>query len=98
MKSLGTRFACAVVAFALVFCGIALYRIWTASTAHVEDAITTQAAVGLAFDNAIQEYAEVIRLEQEKHVGKDDFLPQTMSTTYIGARSSKRCIAAFPIT
>ncbi len=87
MKSIGAQFSFAVAAFAVVFCGIALYRIRTASMEHVEDSITTQAALGLEFELAIQEYTdEMLRWKRKKPNARDDFLCETMPTPYIARK------------
>jgi signal transduction histidine kinase len=97
MKSIGAQFSFAVAAFAIVFCGIALYRIATASMEHVDDTITTQAALGLEFNLAIQEYTdEMLQLKQKKPVAKDAFLAETMPTEYIARKIFDKVQQKFP--
>ncbi len=97
VKSIGTQFSLAVAGFAIVFCGVALYRIGTVSMAHVDDAITTQAALGLEFNLAIQEYAnEMSRRERTKGVVKDDFLPETICTSCIARKIFEKVRRNFP--
>lgn len=87
MKSIGTKFSLAVSGFALVFSGVILYRAWFTTKAHTEELTSQQAALALEFDVAIRQYAgEAIRPAMEERVGKDEFVIEAMSTSFI-ARS-----------
>lgn len=87
MKSIGTRFSLVVGGLALVFSGIILYRAWSTTKAHTDELASRQAELALEFDLAIREYAgEAIRPAMEKRVGKDEFVIEAMSTSFI-ARS-----------
>lgn len=87
MKSIGTRFSLAVSGLALVFSGVILYRAWSTTKAHTDELASRQGELALEFDLAIRQYAaESIRPAMEKRIGKDDFVIEAMSTSFI-ARS-----------
>jgi signal transduction histidine kinase/CheY-like chemotaxis protein/HAMP domain-containing protein len=84
MKSLGTRFLLPVAGLAVLFSMFVIYQAYTASRQHANELIGQQAALALEFNLAIRDYAgKKIRPVMEGMVGKDDFIPETMSTSFI---------------
>lgn len=84
MKSIGTRFLLPFGLLAVAFSAFVLYRAHEMSRQHARTLISRQAALALEFNLAIREYAaEHIRPTVEKHVGKDAFTRETMSTSFI---------------
>jgi len=97
MKSIGTKFSVAVGLFAAVFCGIILYRAWWSAKSHVDDLTATAAQLALKFDLAIRKYAgEVIRPAMAARVGKDEFVVEAMSTSYIAREIFDEVRKEFP--
>ncbi len=97
MKSIGTRFSVAVGVFALIFSSVILYRTWSSAKAHTEELTATQAQLALEFDLAIRDYAgHVIRPAMASRIGKDEFVVEAMSTSYIAREVFQRVQAKFP--
>jgi signal transduction histidine kinase len=97
MKSIGTKFSVAVGVFAAVFSGIILVRAWWSAKSHVEDLTATEAELALQFDLAIRKYAgEVIRPAMAARIGKDEFVVEAMSTSYIARRIFEEVRKEFP--
>ena len=97
MKSIGTKFSLAVVGLALVFSGVILYRAWATARAHTEELTSQQAALALEFDLAIRQYAaEALRPAMEKYVGKDEFVIEAMSTSFISRSVFDKVQKHFP--
>lgn len=87
MRSIRTRFLLIVGVFALVFSGIVFWRIWSAIRGEMETLIARQGELALEFDVAIRQYVnETIRPAMEERVGKDEFVVETMSSSFV-ARS-----------
>ena len=97
MKSIGTRFSLAVGGLALIFSGIILYRAWSTTKAHTDELTSRQAELALEFDLAIRQYAaEAIRPAMEKRVGKDEFVIEAMSTSFISRSVFDKVHKKFP--
>ena len=97
MKSIGTKFSLAVVGLAFVFSGVILYRAWSTTKAHTDELTSQQAALALEFDLAIRHYAaEAIRPAMEKRVGKDEFVIEAMSTSFIARSIFDKVDDTFP--
>jgi signal transduction histidine kinase len=97
MKSIGTRFSLAVGGLALIFSGVILYRAWSTTKAHTDELTSRQAELALEFDLAIRQYAgEAIRPAMEKRVGKDEFVIEAMSTSFISRSIFDKVHKQFP--
>jgi signal transduction histidine kinase len=97
MKSIGTRFSLAVGGLALIFSGVILYRAWSTTKAHADELASRQAELALEFDLAIRQYAgEAIRPAMEKRVGKDEFVIEAMSTSFISRSIFDKVHKQFP--
>ncbi|MFV1967069.1 MAG: ATP-binding protein [Pirellulaceae bacterium] len=97
MRSIGTRFSIAVGVFAVLFSAIVLYRTWCSTRAHLEQLTSIQGELALDFDLAIREYvAESIRPEMARRVGKDEFVVEAMSTTFIARSVFEKVRQKFP--
>lgn len=80
-------FASCVFVIAIIFSGVLFYVTHKQSNSEISQLLNTQAKLGVQFDHAIRKYvAEYIRPFAQKHVGKDNFVPETMSTSFV-ARS-----------
>jgi hypothetical protein len=95
--NIGTKFSLAVSGLALLFCGVILYRTWSTTEAYTEELTWQQAALALEFDLAIRQYAaEAIRPAMEKRVGKDEFVIEAMSTSYISRQVFDKVDEKYP--
>ena len=72
------------ILLAVAFSAIALYHSYTVTRGHIAELIDRQSQLALRFDLAIRRYvAGHIRPEMEKHIGKNDFVPEAMSTSFV---------------
>ncbi len=97
MTSIGTRFSIWVAGFAVVFSALIVHRAWQTTREHVEQVASLQARLALEFDLAIRDYvAEHIRPAMAKRIGKDEFVVEAMSTSYIVRRVFAKVERQFP--
>jgi len=97
MKSIGTRFSVVVGIFALAFSGLVLGRTWFATRARLHELTLNQAELALAFDLAVRDYAaERIRPAMAARIGKDEFVVEAMSTSYIAREVFERVGKRYP--
>ena len=97
MRSIAARFSLVVGAFALIFSAITLYAAWSLAERHAVELTASQARLALEFDLAIREYAgEVIRPAMAKRIGKDEFVVEAMSTSYIARQVMEKVRREFP--
>ena len=97
MKSIGTRVAVVVGVLLTVVSIFAVYERWTTFRAHNEAMLDKQAALALEFDLAIRSYvADEIRPAMEKRVNKGEFIPETMSTSFVARNIFDRVRGKFP--
>jgi len=87
MKSTAAKFLIPAGVFMLAFSAFVLHRNYQVNQRQMHELLDQQASLSLAFDLAIREYvAEHIRPLAEQQLGADDFIPETMSTSFV-ARS-----------
>jgi two-component system, sensor histidine kinase len=97
MSSIGTKFFALVGAFALAFSTFLLGRTWLTTRSHLEELTAGQAKLALEFDQALRDYvARVIRPELQNRVGPDEFLVESMSTSYIARQVFEQVNREFP--
>ena len=97
MKSIGTRFCLFVGLFALIFSGIVLFRTWCSTRKSLERITDDQMRLALAFELAIREYiGERVRPEMASRIGKDEFIKEAMSTSYVARNVFERVREEFP--
>ena len=97
MKTLNFRFLLPFGLAAVLFSALVLYRAYTMSQRHAHELLSQQAALALEFNLAIRDYAaEQIRPVMERLVDKDEFLPETMSTSFISRRIFEMVRKKFP--
>ena len=97
MRSIGTKFSLGVGLFVLAFCSLALHRTWVASQAQTRTQMNRQAELALAFDLAVRGYvADEIRPRMAELIGPDEFVPETMSTSYVARQVFNRVRKDFP--
>jgi len=97
MKSLSAKFlfpfsVLTILIFALVF-----YVTYQASYRHAHQLVHNQLALALEFDLAVRTYAgDKIRPAMEKWVGRDGFIPEAMSTSFISRHIFEEVRKQFP--
>ena len=97
MRSITAKFLIPAGAFMLAFSAFMLHRNYRVNQQHMHELLHQQAALSLAFDLAIREYvAEHIRPVSERQLGKDDFVPETMSTSFVARSIFEKVRREFP--
>ncbi len=97
MTSIGARFSVVVGVFVIALSGFLLYRTWSSTRFRVEEVTSAQGKLALEFNLAIRSYAaESIRPEMEKRIGKDEFVVEAMSTSYISRSIFEKVTEQFP--
>jgi signal transduction histidine kinase len=84
MRTISARFSLLIGVFALSFCGFLCYLAWSSSRRHLEEQTAREGTLALEFNLAIREYvSKTIRPAFECRAGRDEFQPETMSSSYI---------------
>ncbi|UCG15173.1 MAG: DUF3365 domain-containing protein [Phycisphaerales bacterium] len=97
MRSITTRFLALVAVLAIAFTGLDSYWAYSHSRRHVVDAMSRQAALALEFDLAIRSYvAEEVRPTMEEYVGEEEFVPETMSSSFVARSIFEKVRKEFP--
>jgi hypothetical protein len=97
MKSIGTRFSIAVGLFAALFCGLLLARAWFSARRHAEELTAAEAELAMRFDLAIRKYVgDVIRPAMAARIGKDEFVVEAMSSSYVAREIFDEVRKEFP--
>lgn len=97
MKSIGAKFLLLIIFLSAVFSTVVLYRSWLMLSDQSERLLAAQAELALEFDMAIRDYVkQVVRPEFEQRVGKDVFVPEIMSTSYVARQIFDRMKERYP--
>ena len=87
MKSIATKSLVFIGIATILFSVFLLYHTYSLTNRWVREAVEKQASMALEFDLTIRRYvAEHVRPRMYELVGEDEFVPETMSTSYV-ARS-----------
>jgi two-component system, cell cycle sensor histidine kinase and response regulator CckA len=87
MRSIKTKFLFAIGIVTSLFSIFILYRAYSLTNERIKDGVKQEASIALNFDLAIRQYvAQNIRPLMYRLVKQDEFIPETMSTSYV-ARS-----------
>lgn len=87
MKSIATKFYLLIGGFLALFLVFFTYRTYTISKNYVNELVGHEAELALQFDLSIRKYvSQNVRPLMYKLVGNDEFIPETMSTSFV-ARS-----------
>ena len=87
MKSIRLQFLLATFGLAIAFCVIVVLQVYSSTRRSMEDAMARRTDLALEFDLAIRDYvATRIRPEMQCRVSEGEFIPETMSTSFV-ARS-----------
>ena len=97
MKSVGLKLFIIVAVFITLFSLFLFYRTYLISNEHVHQVVNQQADLALQFDLAIRNYVrEQIRPVMFEFVGEDEFIPETMSTSYVARSIFEETKKKFP--
>lgn len=97
MKSVGTRFLLPLGLLGIIFSIFILYRTFQESQNHINELVNKQAALIKEYNLAIRGYAgDKIRPVLESLVDENEFIPETMSTSYISRSIFERVREKFP--
>ncbi len=97
MRSVGTRFLLPVGMLTALFAAFVVYRAYMESQRHTDRLIREQAALAMKFNLAIRDYAgEKIRPAMERLLDRDQFDPETMSTSFISRSIFDKVRKDFP--
>jgi signal transduction histidine kinase/CheY-like chemotaxis protein len=97
MKSIGTRFCLFVALFAIVFASIVILRTSRSTENSLKEITNDQVRLALAFDVAIRDYiGQEVRPVVSDLLEPDDFIKQTMSTSFVAREIFDRVRDEFP--
>ncbi len=84
MKHIGTKLLLFISGTFLLFSSFLLYRTYHVSKYYVDEIVKQQADLALQFNISIRQYVEdEIRPVMYEQLGKNKFIPETMSTSFI---------------
>ena len=96
-KSISIRLLVVVGGIVTFFSGFVLYGTWSQNRSQMHELLAKQSELALQFDLAIREYAaESIRPFAEQHVGREEFIPETMSTSFVARSIFEKVHKKFP--
>jgi hypothetical protein len=96
-KSIGIKFLVLVGILIIIFSSLVVYSTWSHSNAHTRRLLDSQAEMALQFNLAIREYVvESIRPFTEQYVHQDEFVPETMSTSFVARSIFEKVRSRFP--
>jgi signal transduction histidine kinase/CheY-like chemotaxis protein len=97
MKSVATNLLISIGLPAVLFSSFILYNTYSLNNKRVTEVVENQASMALKFDLAIRKYvANNIRPLMYKLVGEDEFVPETMSTSYVARTIFEDVRSEFP--
>jgi len=97
MNRLSTKFFITVGLFTGLFSLFLLHRTYVISTRNVREIAGQQAELALAFERSIRKYVdEKIRPVMYEYVDEDEFIPETMSTSFVARAIFEDVQKAFP--
>ena len=97
MKSIGLKLFIIVAVFVTIFSLILFHRTYIISNEHVYQVVNQQADLALQFDLAIRSYVKNhIRPVMYEYVNEDEFIPETMSTSFVARSIFEETKKKFP--
>jgi methyl-accepting chemotaxis protein len=97
VKSVGTRFLLPFGVLGVLFTIFILYGTYKQSQRYANELVAQQAALATEFNLAIRDYAaDKIRPIMEGFVDKEEFIPETMSTSFISRSIFEEVRRKFP--
>ncbi len=97
MKSIKTKLLFSVGIIIIIFSALILFSTYELITASMENLTKQQLSLGLNFDLAIREYvAEKVRPLMYTLVAEGEFIPETMSTSFVARSIFEKVRKKFP--
>jgi len=97
MKSIGLKLFVIVGVFIVLFSAFLFYRTYLVSNEHAQQLVNQQADLALQFDLEIRNYVRShIRPVMYEFVGEDEFIPETMSTSFVARAVFEETKKKFP--
>ena len=97
MKSIGLKLFVIVGVFVLLFSAFLFYRTYLVSSNHAQQLVNQQADLALQFDLEIRNYVrDHIRPVMYEFVGEEEFIPETMSTSFVARAVFEETKKKFP--
>ncbi|MCD4727687.1 MAG: DUF3365 domain-containing protein, partial [Pirellulales bacterium] len=97
MRSAAWKFFLVTAVLGVVFGAVATWQIAHQSRVALVEAVSRQGEIALVFDLAIRKYVgEAIRPEMEKRITADEFIPETMSTSFVAREVFDEVRKRFP--
>ena len=97
MKSIGLKLFIIVAVFVTLFSEFLFFRTYIISSEHVDQVVNQQADLALQFDLAIRSYVKnKIRPIMYEFVEEDEFIPETMSTSFVARSIFEETKKKFP--
>lgn len=97
MKSIGLKLFVIVGVFIVLFSAFLFYRTYLISNRHAQQLVNQQADLALQFDLEIRDYVKNhIRPMMYEFVGEDEFIPETMSTSFVARAIFEETKKKFP--
>ena len=97
MRSIGMKFGIVFGVAWLALAGVLIWRTWANTTERTRAMMDKQAALALEFDLAIRDYVgKEIRPVVRELIGEDEFIPETMSTSFVARSIFERVRKKFP--
>ena len=97
MKSIGLKLFIIVAVFVTIFSLILFHRTYIISSEHVYQVVNQQADLALQFDLAIRSYVkDKIRPIMYEFANEDEFIPETMSTSFVARSIFEETKKQFP--
>jgi two-component system cell cycle sensor histidine kinase/response regulator CckA len=97
LKSLSVKFILIIGMVAVAFSAFLLWRTWRLSNTYMRNLTAVQAEMALEFDLAIRAYVgQSVRPISEDLAGKDRFIPEVMSTSYVAREIFGKIRLRFP--
>jgi PAS domain S-box-containing protein len=84
MRNIATKLLFSIIIVTIFYSTFLLYQTYSLTNRRVRDVVEQQASMALKFDLAIRKYVEQnIRPLMYELLGENEFLPETMSTSYV---------------
>lgn len=97
MNNIDVRFSMVVGLFGVLFSTVLLFATWHFARTQTDKAMDAQGKLALQFETAIRSYvADKIRPEMEKRIGPDEFIIETMSTSFVARQIVQEVRRGFP--
>ena len=97
MKRIAARLTLSIGIVTLLFTAFLLYQAYSLTNRRIREVVEQQTSMALKFDLAIRKYVgHKIRPLMYQILGKDEFIPEVMSTSYVARSIFEDVRSSFP--